>query len=148
VGSCRSRLRSNVRNPIRSQPGPRCACAFASFGARFGIPGGFRPFPSERLGTLLDGCARGVHGGQIQAAGPSETMALPFGDASGPRDSRALAILAKTIYRELRSSGFEARDVVALAGELLGQVTSEVRLKSEVRRDAPAQLVGASPRDP
>jgi len=35
--------------------------------------------------------------------------------------------LARTIYRELRGSGFEARDVIALAGELLGQVTSEVR---------------------
>jgi hypothetical protein len=54
-------------------------------------------------------------------------MALPFGETSGARDSRALAILAKTIYRELRSSGFEARDVVALAGELLGQVTNEYR---------------------
>ncbi|HXX70151.1 MAG TPA: hypothetical protein VEK07_23430 [Polyangiaceae bacterium] len=75
-------------------------------------------------------------------------MALPFGDASGPRDSRALAILAKTIYRELRSSGFEARDVVALAGELLGQVTSEVRLKTEVRRDPAPQLVRVSSGDP
>jgi hypothetical protein len=54
-------------------------------------------------------------------------MALPFGDSSVTRDPRALAILAKTIYRELRSSGFEARDVVALAGELLGQVSSEFR---------------------
>ncbi len=54
-------------------------------------------------------------------------MALPFGETPGARDARALAILAKTIYRELRSSGFEARDVIALAGELLGQVTSEVR---------------------
>jgi hypothetical protein len=54
-------------------------------------------------------------------------MALPFGDSSVARDSRALAILAKTIYRELRSSGFEARDVVALAGELLGQVSNEFR---------------------
>jgi hypothetical protein len=54
-------------------------------------------------------------------------MALPFGDTPVARDPRALAILAKTIYRELRSSGFEARDVVALAGELLGQVSSEFR---------------------
>jgi hypothetical protein len=55
------------------------------------------------------------------------TMALPFGETPGARDPRALAILARTIYRELRTSGFEARDVIALAGELLGQVTSEVR---------------------
>ncbi len=54
-------------------------------------------------------------------------MALPFGETPGARDPRALAILARTIYRELRSSGFEARDVMALAGELLGHVTSEVR---------------------
>jgi hypothetical protein len=54
-------------------------------------------------------------------------MALPFGDTPGARDARTLAILAKTIYRELRTSGFEARDVIALAGELLGQVTTEVK---------------------
>lgn len=53
-------------------------------------------------------------------------MALPFGETPGAREPRTLAILAKTIYRELRSSGFEARDVIALAGELLAQVTSEV----------------------
>jgi hypothetical protein len=54
-------------------------------------------------------------------------MALPFGETPGAREPRTLAILAKTIYRELRSSGFETRDVIALAGELLAQVTSEVR---------------------
>lgn len=64
----------------------------------------------------------------------TETMALPFGETPGARDSRALEILAKTIYRELRSSGYEARDVMALAGELLGQVTSEVRAKGAPRR--------------
>jgi hypothetical protein len=53
-------------------------------------------------------------------------MALPFGDTPGAREPKALAILAKTIYRELRSSGFEARDVISLAGELLALVTSEV----------------------
>ena len=53
-------------------------------------------------------------------------MALPFGETPGAREPRTLAILAKTIYRELRGSGFEARDVIALAGELLAQVTSEV----------------------
>ena len=61
-------------------------------------------------------------------------MALPFDDtrAHAPGDPRALAILAKTIYRELRSSGYGERDVIALAGELLGMVTSEVK---EGRRD-------------
>ena len=54
-------------------------------------------------------------------------MALPFDETHGARDPRALAILAKTIYRELRSSGYAERDVIALAGELLGMVTSEVK---------------------
>ena len=39
-------------------------------------------------------------------------------------------ILAKTIYRELRGSGFSERDVMALAGELLSLVTTEVRGQS------------------
>ena len=64
-------------------------------------------------------------------------MALPFGDVSGNPDPRALSILARTIYRELRSSGFETRDVVALAGELLGQVTSEVRSNGANSRTSP-----------
>ncbi len=54
-------------------------------------------------------------------------MALPFDTTHGARDPRALAILAKTIYRELRSSGYAERDVIALAGELLGMVATEVR---------------------
>lgn len=54
-------------------------------------------------------------------------MALPFGETPGARDSRSLKILAKTIYRELRGSGFQTRDVIALAGELLALVTSDVR---------------------
>lgn len=58
---------------------------------------------------------------------PAFQMALPFDPTLGTRDPRALAILAKTIYRELRASGYAEKDVVALAGELLGMVTSEVQ---------------------
>ena len=54
-------------------------------------------------------------------------MALPFDPTPGLRDSRAVAILAKTIYRELRASGYAEKDVMALAGELLGMVTTEVQ---------------------
>ena len=58
-------------------------------------------------------------------------MALPFDTQPGVRDPKALAILAKTIYRELRSSGYAERDVMALAGELLGMVASEVKGRRE-----------------
>jgi len=54
-------------------------------------------------------------------------MALPFESPTHPNDPRAARILAKTIYRELRGSGFSERDVMALAGELLGLVASEVK---------------------
>jgi hypothetical protein len=43
------------------------------------------------------------------------------------RDPRALSILAKTIYRELRAGGYAEEDVMALAGELLGMVAHEVQ---------------------
>jgi hypothetical protein len=54
-------------------------------------------------------------------------MALPFDENVRPRDPRALTILAKTIYRELRASGYAERDVMSLASELLGIVASEVK---------------------
>ncbi len=63
-------------------------------------------------------------------------MALPFDPTPGLRDPRALAILAKTIYRELRSSGYAEKDVMALAGELLGMVTTEVQSKRSKRESA------------
>lgn len=54
-------------------------------------------------------------------------MALPFDTTSGSRDPRALSILAKSIYRELRASGYAERDVLTIAGELLDMVTTDVR---------------------
>ena len=63
-----------------------------------------------------------------------KSMALPFGETPGARDARTLAILARTIYRELRENGFETRDVISLASELLGQVTTEVKGKGGAQR--------------
>ena len=66
-------------------------------------------------------------------------MALPFDtqprDPATPADPKALAILAKTIYRELRASGYAERDVMALAGELLGMVATEVKGRRAPRGD-------------
>jgi hypothetical protein len=47
--------------------------------------------------------------------------------ARRPTDPKAVAILAKNIYREFRAGGFSERDVMALAGELLELVTRDVR---------------------
>jgi hypothetical protein len=52
------------------------------------------------------------------------TMSPAF---KGPtRDRRALAIFAKSIYRELRASGYKTEDVIDLASELLERVTADV----------------------
>jgi len=57
-------------------------------------------------------------------------MAQPVTPASP--DPRAVAILAKNIYREFRAGGFSERDVMALAGELLSLVTSDVKNSQHV----------------
>jgi len=44
----------------------------------------------------------------------------------GERD-KALKILAKSIFRELKSNGYEPREIVALSTELLDLVTNEIR---------------------
>lgn len=54
-------------------------------------------------------------------------VALPFEVKGDAEDPRATRIVAKSIYRELRASGFTEKDVMALAGELLALVASDVR---------------------
>ncbi|MBN2193247.1 MAG: hypothetical protein JW751_10565 [Polyangiaceae bacterium] len=54
-------------------------------------------------------------------------MALPLETNVDLHDPRTLRILAKSIYRELRENGLGEREVMALAGELLELVTSDVR---------------------
>lgn len=61
-------------------------------------------------------------------------MALPIETTPDPRDPRAVRILAKSIYRELRASGFSEHDVLGLAGELLSLVTTDVKSQGDDRR--------------
>jgi hypothetical protein len=44
----------------------------------------------------------------------------------GERD-KAVKILAKSIFRELKMNGYETRQIVALSSELLGLVTSNIK---------------------
>lgn len=50
------------------------------------------------------------------------------------KDPRAVEVLAKDIYRELRSGGFNERDVLAFAGELLSLITRDVRGEGQADR--------------
>jgi hypothetical protein len=49
-------------------------------------------------------------------------------DRSGPH--RAVHILAHSIVRELRTQGYELRDLIDLAGELLGAACDSIRSES------------------
>lgn len=40
---------------------------------------------------------------------------------------KALKILAKSIFRELRSNGYAAREIVSLSTELLSLITTEIK---------------------
>lgn len=39
---------------------------------------------------------------------------------------RALKILSRSIYKELRQNGYEPKQIVALATEIIGLVTSDI----------------------
>jgi hypothetical protein len=40
---------------------------------------------------------------------------------------RAVKILAKSIYKELRQNGYDPKQIVALSSELISLVTSEIK---------------------
>jgi hypothetical protein len=46
------------------------------------------------------------------------------------QDPKSVAILAKSLYREVRASGYSGEDVMHLAGELLSLLTREVKTGS------------------
>lgn len=74
-----------------------------------------------------------MHFGIILDRGDADSMAQVVEAIPRVSDPRAVAILAKNIYREFRAGGFNERDVMALAGELLELVTSDVRNERAVR---------------
>ena len=56
---------------------------------------------------------------------------IPPKVAMPPQDrDKALKILAKSIFKELRSQGYEAKQIVGLATELLAQVTDDLTTDS------------------
>jgi hypothetical protein len=63
----------------------------------------------------------------FRLAEPGQSPSGELGAAS--HDPRALRILAKSIYRELRQGGLREEDVMSVAGELLSLVAGEVKDK-------------------
>ena len=48
--------------------------------------------------------------------------------APAPNREKALQILSKSIYRELRENGYEPKQIVALASEIISLVTTDLDL--------------------
>ena len=46
---------------------------------------------------------------------------------TGPNKDRALKIIAKSVYRELKAAGYDREGIVHFTNELLDQVTDEYR---------------------
>jgi hypothetical protein len=62
----------------------------------------------------------------------SQALATPDRAAPAPNRERALKILSKSIYRELRQNGYEPKQIVALATELISLVTTDIKEDSRV----------------
>ncbi|MBX3250622.1 MAG: hypothetical protein KF901_25820 [Myxococcales bacterium] len=52
---------------------------------------------------------------------------IPMHDERRNPDERALRILAKSVYRELKTTGHSRQDIVGFASALLEMVTSELK---------------------
>jgi hypothetical protein len=57
------------------------------------------------------------------AVRPTKGPAIPAAD---PNREKALQILSKSIYRELRENGYEPKQIVALATEIVSLVTTDI----------------------
>jgi len=56
----------------------------------------------------------------------SQALATEQSTNSAANHQKALKILAKSVYKELRQNGYEPKQVVALASELISLVTSDM----------------------
>ena len=60
--------------------------------------------------------------------------------AANPQQGpRALRILAKSVFRELKSSGYSRSDIVAFATEMLSLVSSDLREGTADENDLAAE---------
>lgn len=75
---------------------------------------------TEHGGATLSTKDTGESHMQTQAS-EQDRMSTPAGDA------RALRILAKSVYRELRASGHSRTDIVGFTNALLELVTSDLK---------------------
>ena len=56
----------------------------------------------------------------------SQALATVQTDTPVVNRERALKIISKSLYRDLRQNGYEPKQIVALASELIAQVTGDI----------------------
>jgi hypothetical protein len=57
---------------------------------------------------------------------PATTSPAPAPAASLPNREKAIQILSKSIYKELRENGYEPKQIVSLATEIISLVTTDI----------------------
>jgi len=70
-----------------------------------------------------------AHAATQTSPSPETPAAAP---ASLPNREKALRILSKSIYKELRQNGYEPKQIVALATELISLVTTDIKEDSRL----------------
>jgi len=66
-------------------------------------------------------------------------MSEPAASTNPQQGPRALRILAKSVFRELKSSGYSRSDIVAFATEMLSLVSSDLREETAEETDLAAE---------
>ena len=69
----------------------------------------------------------------IKPGAPNAPAAVSSEPTAIPNREKALKILSKSIYKEMRQNGYEPKQIVALATELISLVTTDI--KEDARLD-------------
>ena len=71
----------------------------------------------------ISGKGTNVTAGRAAAKAPQPVAPPPAVD---PNREKALQILSKSIYKELRENGYQPKQIVALATEIISLVTTDI----------------------
>ena len=63
---------------------------------------------------------------QMKSGSSHAPAAVSSESATIPNREKALKILSKSIYKEMRQNGYEPKQIVALATELISEVTARI----------------------
>ena len=69
---------------------------------------------------------------QLKPAANTAPATISTTPSAVPNREKALKILSKSIYKEMRQNGYEPKQIVALATELISLVTSDIKEDSRL----------------